>query len=82
MNNIRNKFVLEEYNEEFQYKKNKSDIDIKFNRVAFIFFIFFVITIIYSIHLLHLGSRKIELRSVNQSKIINKLHRADIIDRN
>ena len=34
-------------------------LNIKFNRIAFIFFIFFVITLIYSIHLLHLGFRKI-----------------------
>ncbi|MDC1033243.1 penicillin-binding protein 2 [Candidatus Pelagibacter sp.] len=82
MNNISNKFVLQEHNDDFQYKENKSDIDIKFNRVAFIFFIFFVISIIYTIHLLHLGSRKVDLKNYNQSKIINKLHRADIIDRN
>ena len=73
---------MHEHNNEFQYGKNKSDIDIKFNRVAFIFFLFFFISIIYTIHLTHLGSRKSNIENHNQIKIINKLHRADIVDRN
>jgi cell division protein FtsI (penicillin-binding protein 3) len=81
MNN-KNKFVLYDNNDEFKYNINKIDIDIKFNRVAFIFFIFFIISIIYSIHLIHLGSRKSDLLKNNHSKIINKLQRADIVDRN
>jgi cell division protein FtsI (penicillin-binding protein 3) len=81
MNN-KNKFVLYDNNDEFKYNTNKTDIDIKFNRVAFIFFIFFIISVIYSIHLTHLGSRKSDLLNNNQPKIINKLLRADIVDRN
>ena len=42
----------------------------------------FIISIIYTIHLIHLGSRKSDLSNDNQSKIINKLQRADIIDKN
>tara|TARA_A100001011_G_scaffold399895_1_gene510876 strand:- start:1515 stop:3203 length:1689 start_codon:yes stop_codon:yes gene_type:complete len=82
MNKISKKFVLQENNNEFHYQKNKSEINIRFNRVAFIFFIFFCISIIYSIHLIHLGSREANLVNNNQSKVINKLHRSDIIDRN
>ena len=81
MNN-KNKFVLYDNDDEFKYNISKVDIDIKFNRVAFIFFIFFFISIIYSIHLIHLGSRKSDLLNNNQPKIINKLIRADIVDRN
>jgi cell division protein FtsI (penicillin-binding protein 3) len=81
MNN-KNKFVLYDNNDEFKYNINKIDIDIKFNRIAFIFFIFFIISIIYSIYLIHLGSRKSDLSNNNQPKIINKLLRADIVDRN
>ena len=81
MNN-KNKFVLYDNNDEFKYNTSKTDIDIKFNRVAFIFFIFFIISVIYSIHLTHLGSRKSDLLNNNQPKIINKLLRADIVDRN
>ena len=80
MNN-KNKFVLYDNNDEFKYNINKSDIDIKFNRVAFIFFVFFIISIIYSIDLIHLGSRKSDLSNNNQPKM-NKLIRADIVDRN
>ena len=81
MNN-KNKFVLYDNNDEFKYNINKIDINIKFNRVAFIFFVFFIISVIYSIHLIHLGSRKSDLSNNNQPKIINKLLRADIVDRN
>ena len=45
------------YVNDFSTKRKKSNINIKFNRVAFIFFIFFIIYLIYSIHLIHLGSR-------------------------
>jgi len=81
MNN-KERFILYDNNNEFEYSKNKSDINIKFNRVAFIFFVFFIITIIYSIHLIHLGFKKYEDSYKNQIKVFNKLQRADIIDRN
>ncbi|MDC3257590.1 penicillin-binding transpeptidase domain-containing protein [Candidatus Pelagibacter sp.] len=81
MNN-KNKFVLYDNNDEFKYNISKIDVDIKFNRVAFLFFIFFIISLIYSIHLIHLGSRKSDLSNNNQPKITNKLLRADIVDRN
>jgi cell division protein FtsI (penicillin-binding protein 3) len=81
MNNS-NRFILYDDKDEFEYNKNKEDLDIKFNRVSFIFFVFFIISIIYSIHLIHLGSRKSDLSNSNQLKITNKLHRADIVDRN
>jgi cell division protein FtsI (penicillin-binding protein 3) len=45
------------YVNDFSTKRTKSNINIEFNRVAFIFFIFFIIYLIYSIHLIHLGSR-------------------------
>ena len=76
------KFFLYNDNDDFKYNNNRSDLNIKFNRIAFIFFFFFIISIIYSIHLIHLGSRKSDLSNNNQSKIINKLYRADIVDRN
>ena len=73
--------ILEEYENEFSYKKNKSNLNIEFNRVAFIFFVFLTISIIYSIQLLHLGSLKLNIEEIKP--IINKKNfRADIIDRN
>ena len=79
MNNKKN-IILEEYENEFLYKKSKTNLDIQFNRIAFIFFVFLVISIIYSIQLLHLGSLKAE--DSKKSLTINKNHRADILDRN
>ena len=76
------RFILYDNNNEFEYTKNKSEINIKFNRVAFIFFIFFIISIIYSIHLIHLGSRNSDDLNKNQIKVFSKLKRADIVDRN
>ena len=73
--------ILEEYEDEFIYKKNKSNLNIKFNRVAFIFFVFLIISGIYSIQLLHHGSLKknIQIKKPIDNK---KNYRADIIDRN
>tara|TARA_A100001388_G_scaffold276975_1_gene266319 strand:+ start:697 stop:2373 length:1677 start_codon:yes stop_codon:yes gene_type:complete len=79
MENNLNKFVI---NDNYQFEFNKNKIDIRFNRVAFIFFIFFIISLIYSIHLIHLGSRSFDTSNYQKSKIINELHRADIVDRN
>jgi len=78
----KSKFILEDQNDDFEYEKNKSNLNIQFNRIAFIFFIFFLISLIYSIHLTHLGSRNVKTNNINQTRFINKLHRADIIDRN
>ena len=60
MSDKKNNVILEEYENEFLYKKSKTNLNIEFNRIAFIFFIFLVISIIYSIQLLHLGSLKKE----------------------
>ena len=72
--------IIEEYENEFSYKKNKSNLKIEFNRVAFIFFIFLTISIIYSIQLLHLGSLKSSIKEIIPT-INKKDYRADIIDR-
>jgi len=79
MNNKRN-IILEEYENEFSYKKSKTNLDIQFNRIAFIFFVFLMISIIYSIQLLHLGSLKLDVQTNYAPSI--KDYRADIIDRN
>jgi len=79
MNNKKN-IILEEYENEFSYKKSKTNLDIQFNRIAFIFFVFLMISVIYSIQLLHLGSLKSDFE-INSTPSI-KDYRADIIDRN
>ena len=82
MDNNYSRFILEENNNDFQFGKSKSNIDIKFKRVAFIFFIFFFISLIYSIHLAHLGSRKSDIKISTKSKINNSIKRANIVDIN
>jgi len=77
------RIILEDQKSDFLYKKSKSNLNITFNRVAFIFFIFFVISLIYSIHLIHLGSQKTKSQTNNKiTEPVNKLYRADIVDRN
>ncbi len=83
MNNKSTKIILENDPNVFLYKKNKSSLNISFNRVSFIFFIFFIIFIIYSIHLIHLGSRNLKTKLIDNSIVSsNNLYRADIVDRN
>ena len=81
MNEKNSNIVLENYENEFSYRKSKTNLNIQFNRIAFIFFIFLVISIIFSIQLLHLGVSKKTIHNT-KSETINKNYRADIIDRN
>ena len=76
------RIIIHEIKNDFKFKKKKTDIDINFNRVSFIFFVFFIVSIVFTIHLLHLGSRKPVQKIVNQNGIPQKLNRADIVDRN
>jgi len=82
MNKEDTRIFVENQQNDFLYEKSKSNLDISFNRISFIFFIFFMIFLIYSIHLIHLGSRKNidDINNFHQS--INKLYRADIVDTN
>ena len=71
-------FFSEDYNSEFSYDENKSNLKISFERIAFIFFIFFVIAIIFS--------SKIILLSFVEKKEIKKIFkkenfRSSIIDK-
>ena len=83
MQNSKSKLIIEDYKNNFVYKKNKTNLNIKFNRIAFIFFVFFCIYLIYTIHLVHLGSQKAKIKkNENISVYSDKLFRADIVDIN
>ena len=83
MNKENSKIILEDEQKRFIYQKSRSNLNILFNRIAFIFFIFLIISLIYSIHLIHLGSRKTNDDNKNKiDKSLNNLYRADIVDRN
>jgi len=82
MNKINHeKLILESYENEFTYKKNKSNLNITFNRIAFIFFIFLVICIIYTTKVFYLGSLNSKIRIENSSPLKTN-YRADIVDNN
>ena len=77
----KNKLVLENYENEFSFKRKKSNLNITFNRIAFIFFVFLFVSVIYSVNFFYLGS----LNSKIQKDIFvnDKLsYRADIVDNN
>jgi len=74
-------FILEDYEGDFLYKKNKSNLSITFNRIAFIYFIFFMISIIYSIKVFYLGSLNSKTK-IEKFLSIKKNYRADILDNN
>ena len=76
-NNIN--LILEEYESEFYYNRARSNLNVSFNRIAFIFFIFLVISIIFSTKAIYLGSiKKDKAANIN----INKEFRSSIVDRN
>ena len=61
-----NKEILtEEFNSNFSYNINKSNLKISFERIAFIFFIFFTIAVVFS--------SKVILLSLENKKEIKKI---------
>jgi len=76
--NVEN-LILESYENEFSYKENKSNLNITFNRIAFIFFIFLMVCFIYSIKIFYLGSLKSKVLQEKKFFVKNNF-RADIID--
>tara|TARA_B100001123_G_C15248543_1_gene1001901 strand:- start:40 stop:1695 length:1656 start_codon:yes stop_codon:yes gene_type:complete len=74
-NNIDNS---NQYNSEFSYDENKSNLKISFERIAFIFFVFFIVAIIFS--------SKVILLSLETKPEIKKIYkkenfRASILDK-
>ena len=72
---------MEEYENEFFYEKSKSNLNITFNRIAFIFFVFLTICIIYSFKVFYLGSLNSKIKIKNDLPIKTN-YRADIVDVN
>ena len=80
MNKKVSRIILEDKHSTFLYQKNKSNLNITFNRVAFIFFIFFIISLIYSIHLIHLGSMQLKIYYVvRNNNLSNKTNLFDLL---
>ena len=72
-----NLFIFENSNH-FNYEKNKSNLNISFNRIAFIFFVFSALAFIFSFKAIYLGSLD---NNIYDKKIINSDNRSTIIDR-
>ena len=66
------------FNNEFSYKENKSNLFISFNRAAFIFFIFIIIAFIFSSKIIYLGAQQknITIKNISKSDF-----RSSILDR-
>ena len=83
MENSKSRITIEDNKNNFIFEKNKTNLNINFNRIAFIFFIFFIIYLVYSIHLIHLGSRQSKIQISNDSHSLNdRIYRSDIVDTN
>jgi len=80
-NDNHERLVLENYENEFFYKKKKTNLNITFNRIAFIFFIFCIICIIFSLKVFYLGSLNSKIK-IEKFLPIKKNYRVDILDNN
>ncbi len=73
-----NKMYENEYNSEFSYNENKSNITISFERIAFIFFVFFIIALIFSSKVILLSLEdKVFLKKISKKENF----RSSIIDK-
>ena len=73
------KLVLEEYNSNFNYKINQSNISISFNRVAFIFFVSVFIFMTFTLKIIFLTGKDLPKKKIFLN---NSDFRSSIIDRN
>ena len=75
-----NKYLtIEEYDSHFSYQTKKTNLNISFNRVAFIFFVFVIISIIFSTKVVFLGSLK---KKITNKSLIESKFRSSIVDKN
>ncbi len=79
--NNNERLILENYVNEFSYERNKSNLNITFNRIAFIFFVFLMICTIYTIKVFYLSSLNFKSK-LDKSSPIKINYRADIVDNN
>ena len=75
------RLTIEDYENEFFFKKKHKLLNVSFNRIAFIFFAFLFVCLIYSIKVIYLGSLESEF-NIEKKNFFKKNYRADIIDRN
>jgi len=71
--------LIEEYDSHFLYETKKTNLNISFNRIAFIFFVFVIVSIIFSVKATFLGSLK---KKISNRNLIESEFRSSIVDRN
>ena len=71
--------LIEEYDNQFLYQSKKSNLNISFNRIAFIFFVFGIVSIIFSIKAIYLGSLT---KNIKNKNLIESEFRSSIVDIN
>ena len=79
MKNSNKDLLIEEYESHFSYKKNKNNLNISFNRIAFIFFVFVIVSLIFSTKAIFLSSLKAKISNLD---FLESEFRSSIVDRN
>ena len=69
---------MSNFEENFKFEENKSNLKISFEKISFIFFVFFIIAVIFASKTNYLG-----LKKTNQIQTVKKKekYRASIMDR-
>ena len=49
---------MSNFEENFKFEENKSNLKISFERISFIFFVFFIIAVIFASKTIYLGLKK------------------------
>ncbi len=78
-NSNKTDLFIEEYDAHFSYQTKKTNLNISFNRIAFIFFVFVIVSLIFSTKAVFLGSLK---KKITNKNLIESEFRSSIVDRN
>ena len=78
-NSNKTDLFIEEYDAHFSYQTKKTNLNISFNRIAFIFFVFVIVSLIFSAKAVFLGSLK---KKITNKNLIESEFRSSIVDRN
>ena len=77
-NSNKTDLLIEEYDAHFSYQTKKTNLNISFNRIAFIFFVFVIVSLIFSTKAVFLGSMK---KKITNKNLIESEFRSSILDR-
>ena len=77
-NSNKTDLLIEEYDVHFSYQTKKTNLNISFNRIAFIFFVFVIVSLIFSTKAIYLGSLK---KKITNKNLIESEFRSSIVDR-